>query len=111
MVDEIKFKKTKKIKLFIDGIEFDKPKDFQGFLFVGLCGVFILVSLPLWIWFYLFGKVFTMVARKEEVDTMIHFCPMCGDVIKYYGSLHRIECGTCEWSGYLDCISKKDEVK
>ena len=96
MTDKIKFKRMKRTILFIDGIEFDKPKHLGELMLVGLSGLCIVITSPLWIWFYLLGKLFVVVAREKEVDELHYICPNCKRYIDKIdmgeGDLYKIEC-------------------
>lgn len=110
MVDEIKFKKVKRIILQIDGLFFDEPNRWVEHVYIGLCGLMIVFSLPLWIIPYLFSKYIKSISRKRITDTLVYMCPNCENLIKKIGTLFEIECNVCGWSGYLDHISKKTEI-
>jgi hypothetical protein len=112
--DELKFKKTKRTILFIDGVEFDKPRHLGDLLSIGFVGLLILITIPIWIWFYLLGKLFVIVAKSKQVDDLHYLCPNCGSHIDKIdmggGDLFKISC-VCGWNDYIDHFDKVTEVK
>lgn len=58
----------KKKIIVIDGIEFDSPKYFEEYLVVGFCGILLILASPIWIWFYLFGRIFKKMGKEKEVE-------------------------------------------
>ncbi len=97
---KIKFEK-KKIK--IDGITFDEPKDLGDHIVFGCVGLIIILTLPLWIWFWLISKfilsISTQVVEVKYKEGLI--CPKCSGKLKK-GNLERVECMDCRWYKYLD---------
>jgi len=99
-------KDVKEYVSIIDGIRFKTPKLFEEYLAVGFIGLFLLITLPIWIIPYLFGRLFRVIANEKEIKHKSKklFCPVCNlPAIK--GDYNQIKCSKCGYYQYLD----KDE--
>ena len=95
-------KKTSKICV-IDGIKFDCPESFEDYFLIGALGLLLLITLPIWIWFYLFGKFIIFISQKKTVTKEYKqlICPVCkSKCIK--GDYKKIKCASCGFYDYYD---------
>lgn len=111
MTKVVEYKKVKKINCKIDGFSFDKPKGLEEYLTVGLTGILLIISFPIWIIPYLFGKFIVFIAKKKVVPDKVYLCPQCSSQINQIGYLLKIKCNECGWYGYLDNMKTKEQTQ
>jgi hypothetical protein len=87
----------------IDGIRFEAPKNFEEYLMIGVIGLVLLVTLPLWIWAYLSAKIFQGISTKKKIKVKYRqlICPVCG-VPTIKGDYRKMICQTCGWYEYTN---------
>ena len=98
-IDEVKVEKI----CVIEGIKFEPPKLFLEYLEIGFYGICLLITLPLWIWFYLAGKIIKLIAQEKEVKLEYRkvICPVC-KLPTIRGDYCKVQCNNCGWYTYTD---------
>ena len=100
---KLKFNQSEKVTktCSIDGFSFEYPESFEEYLLLGCYGSLLILTLPLWIWFYAIGKTIRITAttnvNRQTCRQLI--CPVCNlPTIK--GEYKRIICKNCGYYRY-----------